>query len=69
MSPKRKSKIKARLFRNCSLCYVCGKPLMYKDATLEHIFPKALGGETKSSNLALSHLICNQKKGIQVINL
>jgi 5-methylcytosine-specific restriction endonuclease McrA len=44
-------------------CFCCGKPLAAKSATIEHIHPQSLGGKNTIENLALSHAICNEKRG------
>ena len=44
-------------------CFCCGKPLAAKSATIEHIHPQSLGGKNIVENLALSHAICNEKRG------
>ncbi len=46
--------------RRCSYCGKTGVPL-----EIEHIVPKARGGGSRVSNLALACAPCNQQKGIQ----
>lgn len=43
-------------------CYYCGNPLTRKISTLDHIFPKDLGGPTLPINLAISCSSCNNQK-------
>lgn len=45
------------------LCYVCSKPVLKPQATLEHIIPKARGGTNDLRNLAISHQPCNLRRG------
>lgn len=45
------------------LCYVCGKPVEYEEASLEHIRPLSKGGTDAWGNLAISHELCNQARG------
>jgi 5-methylcytosine-specific restriction endonuclease McrA len=47
----------------CVSCFCCGKPLSLKTSTIEHIYPQSLGGKNTIENLALSHAICNEKRG------
>lgn len=44
-------------------CFVCGRNVLKKYATLEHIVPVSLGGSDDMSNLAISHNVCNVKRG------
>lgn len=44
-------------------CYVCGKHVEQKSATLEHIVPSSKGGSDGVGNLSISHYQCNQKRG------
>ena len=44
-------------------CFVCGRHVTERLATLEHILPISLGGSDDMSNLAISHYYCNQKRG------
>lgn len=45
-------------------CWVCGKPLLFNDATIEHIIPLSEGGQhtVDSGNLNISHLKCNNDR-------
>lgn len=44
-------------------CFVCGSHVSEDNVTLEHIKPVSKGGTDDMSNLAISHLYCNQRKG------
>lgn len=44
-------------------CFVCGTHVHRKRATLEHILPKSRGGTDAIENLAISHPICNHRRG------
>lgn len=48
-------------------CFVCKKHVKRAEATLEHIWPKALGGTNSGKNLAISHERCNTLKGHKVL--
>lgn len=44
-------------------CYLCGRKILYKDMTLDHVLPLAMGGADEVENLSCSCLTCNQFKG------
>lgn len=44
-------------------CALCHKPLRLVEATLDHIIPRARGGEDTLENLQLAHNLCNKLKG------
>ena len=46
-------------------CFVCGRHVKEKNATLEHILPTSKGGTDDMENLAISHYQCNQRRGAQ----
>jgi len=55
--------------RDGYLCYYCGISLFNKHAssiTLDHIYPKSLGGPDTASNLVTSCKDCNSKKNATV---
>lgn len=43
-------------------CYWCWTHLSYTQGTVDHLFPKGIGGSNKEENLAWSCLRCNQKR-------
>ena len=46
------------------LCYLCGKPITKKQKwNLDHVIPRADGGESSEKNLRPVHVGCNHKKG------
>jgi hypothetical protein len=49
--------------RDSGICGICGKHVMRKQANRDHIIPVSLGGKNASSNLQLTHIECNNKKG------
>lgn len=72
--PKRKPRFPARVVRERLYqallaahgyvpCYVCGKHVTMRDATIEHIVPRALGGGNHYKNLSISHAACNHARG------
>jgi len=49
--------------RDNGVCQYCGKHLNIKDATLDHVIPRSMGGQKVWTNIVLSCYGCNQKKG------
>lgn len=43
-------------------CYYCGKEITLKEMTLDHVYPKSLGGPTIPQNLVPSCRECNGRK-------
>lgn len=43
-------------------CAICGKPVMYKKMTIDHIVPISQGGTNDFSNLQLACHSCNRLK-------
>lgn len=41
------------------LCYICGEPIQYWEAAVDHLIPTSRGGYTVQSNLILAHHACN----------
>lgn len=44
-------------------CFCCGEAISVSGSTLEHITPQSKGGRTVLENLALSHSLCNERRG------
>ena len=44
-------------------CFVCGRHVEARVATLEHIVPLSKGGTDEMENLSISHHRCNQARG------
>ena len=44
-------------------CAYCTQPLMLREATLDHVVPRARGGRNMRSNLAIACYPCNLRKG------
>jgi 5-methylcytosine-specific restriction endonuclease McrA len=49
------------------LCPWCGQLLTFKEATLDHIFPKSKGGLKAWHNIQLLHRKCNSEKGDRLL--
>ena len=64
LNSERRKSIKLMLGRKQRWkCCLCGRQMLLKDATLEHIVPVTDGGSDKLDNLALSHVECNRDRG------
>lgn len=48
--------------KNNGKCAICGKPVMYKKMTIDHIVPISQGGTNDFSNLQLACHSCNRLK-------
>ena len=46
-----------------SICVYCGKSYETNELTLDHVHPKALGGDTVTKNLVPACKCCNHNKG------
>lgn len=47
-------------------CAICSLPVSDKDKSVDHIVPLSRGGTNEISNMQITHLRCNQKKGNRV---
>lgn len=47
-------------------CHYCGTMTKRADVTLDHVYPKALGGRNEARNLVPACFSCNQRKGARV---
>lgn len=55
---------RARIYiRDRYRCQYCGETKHAKELTLDHIFPRAQGGESTPHNLVAACVRCNQRKG------
>lgn len=48
-------------------CYLCLKPIEFKNDSLEHKIPLVRGGTNEYNNLAIAHRSCNSKKGKKTV--
>jgi len=48
--------------KDSSKCHYCSTPLSRKKSTLDHMFPRDLGGPTIPDNLCISCMSCNSAK-------
>lgn len=51
------------LKRDGRACFYCGKLMISKDITLEHLIPLSMGGKNELSNMVLCHEDCNNEVG------
>ena len=49
--------------RDKSICQICGEPVAFADASLDHIIPISRGGSDEATNIRLAHLFCNVSRG------
>ena len=43
-------------------CVLCGKPVEFKDSSLDHLTPLIRNGTNDYDNLGVAHQVCNSKK-------
>jgi len=55
--------------KGVTTCAICGKPVKWRDATLEHLTPKSKGGTLDFNNISISHRKCNQKRGTNPLGI
>ncbi len=52
------------LWNKKAKCFVCnGEIKKYSDCSIEHVFPRSLGGSSDFRNLSISHRQCNNFRG------
>jgi 5-methylcytosine-specific restriction endonuclease McrA len=49
--------------RDQGRCQYCGKKLLRREATFDHVVPRCRGGRTTWENTVIACLVCNQRKG------
>lgn len=49
--------------RDGHICYLCNKPMLRTDMTIDHVVPLSKGGPDDTRNYRLVHSLCNVKKG------
>lgn len=65
--PRGSEKVNLRkLYRHYKgICQLCLKPGPMSEMTIDHVFPRSLGGTNHDFNLVLAHRSCNHAKGAQ----
>ena len=54
--------------RDKGRCHICGFPVSVKHASIDHVIPLSKLGKHTWSNVALSHVKCNKKKGAKLLS-
>jgi 5-methylcytosine-specific restriction endonuclease McrA len=49
--------------RDGGICQYCAKPLPRESITFDHVTPRSQGGKTNWTNIVISCVDCNQRKG------
>ncbi len=49
--------------RDDGRCQYCGKKLLFRESTWDHVHPRSRGGKSSWENLALACRRCNERKG------
>ena len=63
MNSKRRKYVRTRLFGDQhGECALCGKPMLWAEANLDHRIPLAAGGADAWHNLQMTHITCNSAK-------
>lgn len=61
---KSRRKHKQKLWKSSPhTCFYCEKPLIYEEATLDHVVPLSRGGTNNITNLVICCKVCNKAKG------
>lgn len=61
MTPSRKRR---RIWkRDGGICGICHMPVPFGQSDIDHVIPRAFGGEGLQNNLQIAHRICNAEKG------
>ena len=61
---QQKRALKRATFRDCAnRCVYCGIRLDFADATLDHVYPIARGGQNVAGNVVAACGPCNRRKG------
>lgn len=45
-------------------CYWCDRPLLWEEATVDHIVPRWRGGRSQADNLEITCKRCNDRRGV-----
>ena len=54
-------------WRDNNTCQYCGGVFLYKELTMDHVYPRCLGGEKSWDNIVTSCKRCNSRKGHKTI--
>jgi len=53
--------------RDNQTCYLCGKAVTRRDATMDHVIPITKGGPHTRANVKLAHRGCNARKSDRIL--
>ena len=53
--------------RDNNTCQICGKVLLDREIEIDHVIPYSRGGTSDESNLRVTCLDCNRKKGKKIV--
>jgi 5-methylcytosine-specific restriction endonuclease McrA len=64
----RKRRSRARLMHNVcqrdhNCCWICGQVVAETERSLDHVWPRSLGGQASFHNIRLAHKKCNELRG------
>ena len=54
--------------RDGDSCFICNKPFIEEQPTIDHWIPKAVGGSDEIENLRITHRKCNTDKADRIPN-
>ena len=63
MSVFSEKKRKTLYYETGGICIYCGRQIPFKESTIDHIVPLAIGGKNEPVNAICSCINCNRKKG------
>ena len=55
------------VWRDKNTCQYCGGVFLYKELTMDHVYPRSLGGQKSWDNIVASCKRCNSRKGHKTI--
>ena len=55
------------IWRDKNTCQYCGGVFLFRDLTMDHVYPRCLGGERTWDNIVTSCKRCNGRKGHKTI--
>ncbi len=55
--------------RDGGICWLCDWPVVWEEATLDHVVPIAAGGADIPANVRLAHRSCNSRRGAPAVEI
>jgi hypothetical protein len=52
--------------RDNGICYICGDEVRFDGFELDHLVPVSRGGDNHPNNLAVTHQMCNRRRGTRI---